>query len=85
MKMSEFDRHIFESLIDKVIVGGDNEDGEVDPYKLTFIYKTGLDNRIDGVKFKQDGRKKSSEVLPSNSNNDVTDTVVKQQQPHKRM
>jgi DNA invertase Pin-like site-specific DNA recombinase len=82
VKMSEFDRHIFESLIDKVIVGGDNEDGEVDPYKLTFIYKTGLDNRIDGVKFKQDGRKKSSDVLPSNSNNDLTDTVVKQQQPH---
>mgnify|MGYP000647597784 CR=1 FL=1 len=40
--MEEFDRGIFESIIEKVIVGGYDENGEKDPYKITFIYK----NRI---------------------------------------
>ena len=39
--LEEFDRGIFESIIEKVIVGGFDEDGNKDPYKITFIYKTG--------------------------------------------
>ena len=30
----EFDRGIFESIIEKVIVGGYDEDGNKDPYKI---------------------------------------------------
>ena len=40
--LQEFDRGIFESIIEKVIVGGYDEDGNKDPYKITFIYKTGF-------------------------------------------
>lgn len=36
-----FDRHVFESVVDKVIVGEKSEDGTVNPYKLKFIFKTG--------------------------------------------
>lgn len=37
--LDEFDRTVFESIIEKVIVGGYDEDGTPDPYKLTFILK----------------------------------------------
>jgi hypothetical protein len=37
--LDEFDRTVYESIIEKVIVGGYDEDGTPDPYKLTFILK----------------------------------------------
>ena len=37
--LDEFDRTVFESIIDRVIVGGYKEDGTPDPYKLTFVLK----------------------------------------------
>ena len=37
--LDEFDRVVFESIIEKVLVGGFNEDGTADPYKLTFVLK----------------------------------------------
>jgi hypothetical protein len=72
VKLEKFDRHIFENLIEKVIVGSIDEDGKVDPYNLIFIYKTGLDNSVNGIKYKKDGRKKKSNVLPSNNANNVS-------------
>lgn len=42
--MKQFDRVVFESIVQKVIVGETNADGSVDPYKLTFVLK-GLDNK----------------------------------------
>lgn len=71
-KLEKFDRHIFESLIEKVIIGKTNENGEVDPYNITFIYKTGLDNMVNGEKHKIDGRKKVSNVSPSKDTGVVT-------------
>lgn len=43
--LDKFDRVVFESIVEKVIVGDVNEDGSVDPYKLTFVLK-GMDNRM---------------------------------------
>lgn len=48
--LEEFDRGIFESIVEKVIVGGYDEDGNKDPYKVTFIYKTGFKNEIGNAK-----------------------------------
>mgnify|MGYP006863322842 FL=1 len=42
--LDEFDRVVFESLVEEVIVGEQVEYGIVDPYKLTFVLK-GLDKR----------------------------------------
>ncbi|MEQ2359786.1 recombinase family protein [Blautia intestinihominis] len=56
--LEEFDRGIFESIIEKVIVGGFDEDGNKDPYKITFIYKTGLKNEIGNAKERFDKSKK---------------------------
>lgn len=37
--LDEFDRVVFESIVEKVIVGENNEDGTLDPFKLTFVMK----------------------------------------------
>lgn len=40
-----FDRVVFESIVNKVIVGEVLEDGTIDPYKLTFVLK-GINNQM---------------------------------------
>jgi hypothetical protein len=55
--LEEFDRGIFESIIEKVIVGGYDEEGNKDPYKITFIYKTGFRNEIGNAKERFDKSK----------------------------
>ena len=55
--MEEFDRGIFESIVEKVIVGGYDDNGNKDPYKITFIYKTGFKNEIGNAKERFDRSK----------------------------
>ena len=38
--LDAFDRVVFESIVEKVIVGGYDEDGNVLPYKITFVLKS---------------------------------------------
>ena len=45
--LEEFDRTVFESIVEKVIVGEIDDDGNKNPYKLTFVYKTGISNKVD--------------------------------------
>jgi len=54
--LDTFDRYVFESIVEKVIVGGYDEDGNKDPAKLIFIYKTGFKNSVDGSKYKPQRR-----------------------------
>lgn len=55
--LEEFDRDVFESIVEKVIIGGYDEDGNKDPYKITFIYKTGFTDEIGDTKDRFDVRK----------------------------
>lgn len=48
--LETFDRGVFESIVEKIIVGGYDEEGNKDPYKITFIYKGGLSNDIGDAK-----------------------------------
>ncbi|MFY9381400.1 MAG: recombinase family protein, partial [Eubacteriales bacterium] len=41
--LHEFDREIFESTVERIIVGKIDENGEVNPYVLTFIFRTGME------------------------------------------
>lgn len=43
--LDKFDRVVFESIVEKVIVGDISEDGTIDPYKLTFVLK-GMEDRV---------------------------------------
>ena len=42
--LDTFDRRIFESIVEKVIVGGYDSNGNKDPYMIVFVYKTGFKN-----------------------------------------
>ena len=71
--LDKFDRYVFESIVEKVIVGGLDENGNVDPAQLTFVYKTGLKNNVDGAKFKPQrknarGRHRTDELCSHDSN-----------------
>ncbi|MCR5449734.1 MAG: hypothetical protein K6F23_10090 [Solobacterium sp.] len=57
--MVEFDPVIFDLLVETVLVGGYTNDVP-DPYKITFIFKGGSQNSIDGAGFKEDRRKKKA-------------------------
>lgn len=41
-KMDEFDREIFDSIIERVVVGDQDEEGNPKPYTIYFILKAGL-------------------------------------------
>lgn len=64
--MEEFDRDVFEAVVEKVIVGGYDNEGNKDPYKLTFIYKNGFNDPIDDSKRKFDPKQRRKEKVPSN-------------------
>ena len=40
--LESFDREIFESVIEKIIVGEIDEEGNINPYSVTFVFSTGL-------------------------------------------
>lgn len=61
---------IFESIVEKVFIGEFDEEGNANPYKLTFVYKTGLSNTVQSKMHKQINKKgsgKSDVILPSYS------------------
>lgn len=57
--LDEFDRVVFESIIEKVLVGGFNEDGTADPYKLTFVLKGNQSGIVPNAKEHFKEQKKS--------------------------
>lgn len=48
--LDEFDRVVFESIIEKVLVGGFDEEGKADPYKLTFLLKGNQTGTVPNAK-----------------------------------
>lgn len=50
-KLDEFDGEIFESLIDKIVIGQTDENGNTNPFLFTFVFKA-------GIKFSDDFYKK---------------------------
>jgi hypothetical protein len=73
--LEEFDRYVFESVVEKVIIGGIDEDGNKDPAQITFVYKTGFKSILNGEKFRTQrknakGRHRTDELC-SHDNNEV--------------
>lgn len=68
--LTTFDRYVFESIVEKVIIGETDDNGNVNPYKLTFVYKTGYFNSVQSKMHKQfkKNRQQNDKVnLPSYS------------------
>lgn len=43
---------VFESVVEKIIIGGYNKEGVEEPLKITFVYKTGIHSNFNGKDFK---------------------------------
>lgn len=70
--LSSFDRNVFESIVDKVIVGDNVDPANPNPYKLTFIYKTGFKSSIESKMIKQKKHQVNERgELPSYSQDDT--------------
>jgi len=73
--ITDFDRYVFESIVEKVIIGGVDDDGNKDPSMLTFIYKTGSKNNIKGKDHKPERKnskgKNKVDKLCSKATNEV--------------
>lgn len=50
--IEKFEREVFETVIDHVIVGGYDENGKENPSMLTFVYKSGSQNKLNAKQFK---------------------------------
>lgn len=50
--LESFDRVVFESAVEKIIIGGYNDEGVEEPLKITFVYKTGIHSNFNGKDFK---------------------------------
>jgi len=62
--MNEFDPAAFENMIEKIIIGEVDEQGNKNPYKITFVFKTGYTSDAFAQPIKKAGRpsKKSNKV-----------------------
>ena len=58
----EFDRHVFESVVEEIILGKVDEHGNKKSYFITFIFRTGFKMEADGEtkKSKAKGSKSKS-------------------------
>ena len=48
--LTKFDRTIFESIVENVIIGGFDEKGCKDPYQISFVYKMGFSDLVNAKK-----------------------------------
>ena len=62
---------VMDSVIDECIIGGLDADGNDDPYKITFIYKTGDKGSGNGLDYKSP-RKNAKDKLCSLDTNNVS-------------
>ena len=60
--LDEFDRIVFESIVEKVIVGGYDEEGNPTPYKLTFVLKCDQTLKVDNAKADYRANQKGTKV-----------------------
>lgn len=60
-ELTEFDPEVFKTVIEKVILGGHDQEGKPDPYMVTFIFKTGLTSKVQGEKMQRKKKGKSAE------------------------
>ena len=72
--LTTFDRCVFESIVEKVIIGELDESGNVNPYKLTFVYKTGFINTVQSKMHKQMGNRRRENDIANVSSYSAADT-----------
>ncbi len=67
--LKEFDRLVFESVVEQIILGKVEENGEKKPHYLTFVFRTGFKTEADGK------NKKEKAKARANNENKSSDDV----------
>lgn len=49
---NNINRVVFESVVEKIIIGGYNDEGVEEPLNITFVYKNGIHSNFNGKDFK---------------------------------
>lgn len=60
--LDKFDRMVFESIVEKVIVGGYDADGNPAPYKLAFVLKCDETLKVRNAKADYKANRKGKKV-----------------------
>ena len=70
--LKEFNRIVFENIVEKVIVSGYDEAGNADPSMVIFVCKTGFEDNKNGDDYRHPGRNaKSKKVVTAKEKHDV--------------
>ena len=72
--IEKFDEQVFKNVIDKVIIGSVDKDGNKEPYAITFVFKTGYKTEINAPNPKGRKTKKSTENECSHQGEDARRT-----------
>lgn len=74
--LKKFDADVFESIVEKIILGGIDDKGQKDPHQLTFVFKTGPKSTItigkDNDSNKENGFLKKGKEPYSHLSSDTT-------------
>ena len=62
--LDQFDRLVFDSIVEKIIVGGFDLEGKPSPYKLTFVLKT--DQKVVAINNRERYKEKQKEIKTRN-------------------
>lgn len=69
--IEKFDRAAFDAVVEEVILGGETEEGEKNPYMITFVFKTGLKASKDCSKFKGDSSSEETYSYTANESEEA--------------
>jgi len=67
--IKEFDRFVFDSVVEKIILGKTDENGVKKQYVITFVFKTGFRMDADGEKKRKETKK--VDIMCSHSADDT--------------
>lgn len=82
--LTAFNRYVFESIVEKIIIGEIDEDGNPNPYKLTFVYKTGFFNTVQSKMHKQFKKKRRQNDVVDLPSYSMADTCGNNGPPAKK-
>lgn len=64
--LKKFDKAVFDSIVERIILGGVNDQGQNDPYLITFVFKTGPKPSVSVGKEGKNGAVKSIGEITGN-------------------
>lgn len=75
-QLKTFDKAVFDSIVEKIILGGTDSKGQNDPYQITFVFKTGPNPTISVGKGGKNGAIKDISEIAENISSQLSDHTL---------